>query len=361
VPVKVDSWLSHWLPLGQQLHAYTTKAQKGDGQTMPKIKRISKWLAPLVIAVTTFTAQAQTQAQTATGKTIRFVVPFGPGGAGDLTARIVAQKMSESMGQPIVIDNKPGAGGVVATNSVAKAPPDGLTLLLMTNSVAVTASMFKSLPYDTLKDLAPVTTLAYFDMVVVTSANSRFKSLPDMLAYARANPGKLNIGSINVGSTQNLVAQMFKSSAGIDAQVVPFNGTPALVTALRSGDIEVAVEIVAPMASQIKGGAVRGLAVLGGARTSDLPDVPTAAESGVANFNVRGWNGMGAPGGTPAALIEKFNREANAALSSPEVRKKLTDLSLDVRGSTPDQMAKLLQSEIPRWAQLIEQAGIPKQ
>jgi tripartite-type tricarboxylate transporter receptor subunit TctC len=231
----------------------------------------------------------------------------------------------------------------------------------MTNSVAVTASMFKSLPYDTLKDLAPVTTLAYFDMVVVTSANSRFKSLQEMLAYARANPGKLNIGSINVGSTQNLVAQMFKSSAGIDAQVVPFNGTPALVTALRSGDIEVAVEIVAPMASQIKGGAVRGLAVLGGARTSDLPDVPTAAESGVANFNVRGWNGMGAPGGTPAALIEKFNREANAALSSPEVRKKLTDLSLDVRGSTPDQMAKLLQSEIPRWAQLIEQAGIPKQ
>jgi len=200
---------------------------------MPKIKRISIWLAPLVIAVTTFAAQAQTQlqAQTATGKTIRFVVPFGPGGAGDLTARIVAQKMSESMGQPIVIDNKPGAGGVVATNSVAKAPPDGLTLLLMTNSVAVTASMFKSLPYDTLKDLAPVTTLAYFDMVVATAANSRFKSLQEMLAYARANPGKLNIGSINVGSTQNLVAQMLKSSAGIDAQVVPFNGTPALVTA----------------------------------------------------------------------------------------------------------------------------------
>jgi tripartite-type tricarboxylate transporter receptor subunit TctC len=361
VPVKVDSWLSHWLPLGQQQHAYTTKAQKGDGQTMPKIKRISKWLAPLVIAVTTFTAQAQIQAQTATGKTIRFVVPFGPGGAGDLTARIVAQKMSESMGQPIVIDNKPGAGGVVATNSVAKAPPDGLTLLLMTNSVAVTASMFKSLPYDTLKDLAPVTTLAYFDMVVATAANSRFKSLQEMLAYARANPGKLNIGSINVGSTQNLVAQMFKSSAGIDAQVVPFNGTPALVTALRSGDIEVAVEIVAPMASQIKGGAIRGLAVLGGARTSDLPDVPTAAESGVPNFNVRGWNGMGAPGGTPVALIDKFNREANAALASPEVRKKLTDLSLDVRGSTPDQMAKLLQSEIPRWAQVIEQAGISKQ
>lgn len=326
---------------------------------MPKTRSILQWGSLLLVVVFTFVTQ--THAQTASGKTIRFVVPFGPGGAGDLTARIVAQKMSESMGQPIVIDNKPGAGGVVATNSVAKAPPDGLTLLLMTNSVAVTASMFKSLPYDTLKDLAPVTTLAYFDMVVVTASNTRFKSLPEMLAFARSNPGKLNIGSINVGSTQNLVAQMFKSSAGIDAQVVPFNGTPALVTALRSGDIDVAVEIVAPMMSQIKSGAVRGLAVLGGARSPDLPEVPTAAESSVPNFNVRGWNGMGAPGGTPPALIEKFNREANAALASPEVRKKLTDLSLDVRGSTPDQMAKLLQSEIPRWAQVIEQAGIPKQ
>ena len=326
---------------------------------MPKTRSILQWGSLLLIVVFTFVTQIH--AQTATGKTIRFVVPFGPGGAGDLTARIVAQKMSESMGQPIVIDNKPGAGGVVATNSVAKAPPDGLTLLLMTNSVAVTASLFKSLPYDTLKDLAPVTTLAYFDMVVVTASNTRFKSLPEMLAFARSNPGKLNIGSINVGSTQNLVAQMFKSSAGIDAQVVPFNGTPALVTALRSGDIDVAVEIVAPMMSQIKSGAVRGLAVLGGARSPDLPEVPTAAESSVPNFNVRGWNGMGAPGGTPPALIEKFNREANAALASPEVRKKLTDLSLDVRGSTPDQMAKLLQSEIPRWAQVIEQAGIPKQ
>jgi len=326
---------------------------------MPKTRSILQWGSLLLIVVFTFVTQIH--AQTATGKTIRFVVPFGPGGAGDLTARIVAQKMSESMGQPIVIDNKPGAGGVVATNSVAKAPPDGLTLLLMTNSVAVTASLFKSLPYDTLKDLAPVTTLAYFDMVVVTASNTRFRSLPEMLAFARSNPGKLNIGSINVGSTQNLVAQMFKSSAGIDAQVVPFNGTPALVTALRSGDIDVAVEIVAPMMSQIKSGAVRGLAVLGGARSPDLPEVPTAAESSVPNFNVRGWNGMGAPGGTPPALIEKFNREANAALASPEVRKKLTDLSLDVRGSTPDQMAKLLQSEIPRWAQVIEQAGIPKQ
>jgi tripartite-type tricarboxylate transporter receptor subunit TctC len=306
------------------------------------------------------TALLPAQAQS-TPRTIRFVVPFGPGGAGDLTARIVAQKMSESMGQPIVIDNKPGAGGVVATNSVAKASPDGLTLLLMTNSVAVTASMFKSLPYDTLKDLAPITTLAYFDMAVVTGFNSRFKTLPELLAYARANPGRLNIGSINVGSTQNLAAQMFKSSAGIDAQVVPFNGTPAVVTALRAGDIDAAVEIVAPILGQIKGNALRALAVMGDTRAPDLPNVPTAAESGVPSFSVRGWNGMGAPGGTSPALISKLNREANAALTSPEVRKSLMDLSLDVRGSTPEQMSKLLQTEIQRWSQVIDQAAIPRQ
>jgi tripartite-type tricarboxylate transporter receptor subunit TctC len=320
-------------------------------------KLIQTCLALFLLLASSWTLQAQTT----TSKTIRFVVPFGPGGAGDLTARIVAQKMSESMGQSIVIDNKPGAGGVVAANAVAKAPPDGLTLLLMTNSVAVTASMFKSLPYDTLKDLAPISTLAYFDMMVLTPANSRFKSLSDLLTYARSNPGQLNIGSINVGSTQNLVAQMFKSSAGINAQIVPFNGTPALITALRSGDIDAAVEIVAPVLSQIKGNALRGLAVLGGVRSPDLPDVPTAAESGVPNFSVRGWNGMGAPGATPPALIEKYNREVNAALNSPDVNKKLTDLSLDVRGSTAEQMTKLLQTEIPRWAQVIEQAGIPKQ
>ncbi len=313
-------------------------------------------LSLLVISGAVLPAQAQS-----TGRSIRFVVPFGPGGAGDLTARIVAQKMSEFMGQPIVIDNKPGAGGVVATNAVAKAPPDGLTLLLMTNSVAVTASMFKSLPYDTLKDLAPITTLAYFDMVMVTSPNSKFKSLPDLLAYARANPGRLNIGSINVGSTQNLVAQMFKSSAGIDAQIVPFNGTPAVVIALRSGDIDAAVEVVAPIVGQIKGKALHALAILGDVRSPDLPEVPTAAENGVPNFGVRGWNGMGAPGGTPPTLISKLNHAANAALSSPEVKKSLMDLSLDVRGSTPEQMAALLQTEIQRWSQVIEKAGIPRQ
>jgi tripartite-type tricarboxylate transporter receptor subunit TctC len=315
----------------------------------------------LLLGVTA-TASSQAQAPSpASGRTIRFVVPFGPGGAGDITARILAQKMSDSMGQPIVVDNRPGAGGVVAATAVAKAAPDGLTLLLLTNANAVTAAMFKALPYDTLKDLAPVTTLAYFDMAVVTNADSRFKTLPEVLAYARANPGKLNIGSINVGSSQNLAAQMFKSSAGLDAQVVPFNGTPAVVNALRGGEIDIAVEILAPMLGQIKGNALRPLALLGDKRAAELPTVPTVAESGVPNFGVRGWNGLGTTGGTPAAVVERLNREANAALAAADVRKRLEDLNLEPRGSTPEQMARLLQSEIQRWNQVIDQAGIPRQ
>jgi tripartite-type tricarboxylate transporter receptor subunit TctC len=304
---------------------------------------------------------AQAQAQPAAGRTIRFVVPFGPGGAGDLTARILAQKMSESMGQTIVVDNRPGAGGVVAATAVAKAPPDGLTLLLLTNANAVSAAMFKSLPYDTLKELAPVTTLAYFDMAVVTAAESRFKTLAEVLAYAKANPGRLNIGSINVGSSQNLAAQLFKSSAGIDAQVVPFNGTPALVNALRGGSVDVAVEILAPMLGQIKGNAIRALAVMGEKRTTELPAVPTVAEGGVPRFGITAWNGLGTTGGTPAAIVERLSREANAALAAPDVRKRLEELNLDPRGSTPEQMATLLRSEIQRWNQVIDQAGIPRQ
>ncbi|MES2188344.1 MAG: tripartite tricarboxylate transporter substrate binding protein [Pseudomonadota bacterium] len=315
----------------------------------------------LMAAVAAAIAPAAAVAQSTSSRPIRLVVPFGPGGAGDLTARVVAQKMSESMGQPIVVDNKPGAGGVVAADTVAKAAPDGLTLLLMSNGTAVSAGLFKSLPYDTLKDFAPVSTLGYFDMAVVTSAESPYKTLPELLAYAKANPGKVNLGSINVGSSQNLAAEMFKASAGIDVQVVPFNGTPALVTALRGKQIDAAVEILAPMVTQIKGNALRALAVMGDKRTPELPGVPTVAQSGVPNFNVAAWNALAAPGKTPPALVERLSREANAALASPEVRKRLRDMYVEARGSTPGQLSKLLQSEIQRWTQVIEHAGIPKQ
>jgi tripartite-type tricarboxylate transporter receptor subunit TctC len=300
-------------------------------------------------------------AQTFPSKAVRIVVPFGAGGVADLTARTVAAKMAEGLGQSVVIENKPSAGGVVAGDAVAKADPDGHTLLLMSNGTAVSAGLFKSLPFDTLKDFAPISTLGTFDIAIIVPANSRFKTLGEVLAFARANPGKLNVGSINVGSTQNLAAELFKTAAGIDAQIVPFNGTPAVVTALRGGQVEVAVEILGPVMSQISAQALRALAVTGDKRAAVLPEVPTAKEAGVANLSASSWNGLAAPAKTPAAVIARLNKEITAALNAPDVKKKLADLNVDAQASSPEQTAALLASDIRRWGEVITRAKIPQQ
>ena len=300
-------------------------------------------------------------AQTYPPKPIRLVVPFGAGGVADLTARTVAQKMAEGLGQSVVIDNKPGAGGVVAGDAVAKAAPDGYTLLLMSNGTAVSAGLFKSLPFDTAKDFAPVSTLGFFDLSIVVADNSRFKTLGELLAYARANPGKLNVGTINVGSTQNLAAELFKTSAGVDVQVVPFNGTPAVITALRGGQIDAAVEILSPVVPQINARALRALAVMGEKRSATLPDVPTVAESGLKGFNVASWNAVAAPAKTPAAVVQRLNREIQAALKTPEVQKQLLAMHIEARGGSPEQLGQLLASETQRWGDVITRANIPRQ
>jgi tripartite-type tricarboxylate transporter receptor subunit TctC len=300
-------------------------------------------------------------AQPLSNRAIKIVVPFGAGGVADLTARVVARKMAENMGQPVVIENKPGAGGVVAGDTVAKAEPDGHTLLLMSNGTAVSAGLFKNLPFDTLKDFAPVSTLGYFDIAIVVPQGSPYKTLGELLTYAKANPGKLNIGTINVGSTQNLAAELFKSSAKVDAQVVPFNGTPAVITALRGGQIDAAVEILSPMLPQISAKALRALAVFGAKRSIVLKDVPTAAQSGLANFNVASWNALAAPSKTPKDIIVRLNKEVQAAVNSPDVKKSLLDLNIEASPSTPAQLSDLLNSEIKRWSGVIASAKIPTQ
>jgi tripartite-type tricarboxylate transporter receptor subunit TctC len=301
------------------------------------------------------------QAQTFPTKTIRIVVPFGAGGVADLTARTVAQKLSQSLGQSVVIDNKPGAGGVSAGDVVAKAEPDGHTLLLISNGTAVSAGIFKSLPFDTLKDFAPISTLASFDIAIVTPVDSPFKTLADLLAFAKANPGKLNLGTINIGSTQNLTAELFKSAASIDVQIVPFNGTPAVITALRGGQIDAAVEILGPVIPQISTKALRALAVTGAKRSAVLPDVPTAVESGVPGLVATSWNGLAAPAGTPAAVINRLNKDIVAAIHAPDVKSKLHALNVEAQSSSPEQAASLLASETKRWGDIISRARIPTQ
>jgi tripartite-type tricarboxylate transporter receptor subunit TctC len=292
---------------------------------------------------------------------IRIVVPFGAGGIADLTARAVAQGLGEGLKQSVIIENKPGAGGIVAGESVAKAEPDGHTLLLMSNGTAVSAGLFKSLPFDAQKDFAPIVTLGFFDIAVLAAANSRFQSMQEMLAYAKANPGKLNIATINIGSTQHLAAELLKTSAGVDFQVVPFNGSPAVLTALRGGQVDACIEILGPMMGQIASKAVRPLAVMGARRASVLADVPTVAESGVRGFDAASWNALAAPARTPPAAIALLNREANKALANADLRKQLAELNVTPAGGTPEQLRDLLASEIRRWSDVIARAKVPRQ
>ena len=315
-----------------------------------------------VVAALVWTALAATGwAQTFPSKAIHIVVPNGAGGGADLTARTVGQKISETLGQPVIVDNKPGAGGVLAGEMVANAAPDGHTLLLISSGTAVSASLFNALPYDTVRDFIPVAPLATFDMVIVTAEEGRFKTLAELVAWSRANPGKLNIGTPNIGTTQNLAAELFKSAAGLDIQIVPFNGTPAVINALRGGQIDAGLDILGPLQTQIKAKALRALAITGDKRSRMLPDVPTAQESGVTGFSAASWNGLAVPAKTPKDVIARLNKDIVAALHDPAVRKRLEDLNLDPHPGTPEQAAAMLNNDIKRWGDVIARAKIPKQ
>jgi tripartite-type tricarboxylate transporter receptor subunit TctC len=316
-----------------------------------------RWFAALVLAATAGAVAAQGYP----AKPVKIVVPYGAGGVADISARVVAQKMTQSMGQQVVVENKPSAGGILASEMVAKAEPDGHTLLFITNGNAVSESLFKSLPYNSVKDFAPVSTVGFFDFVFVTKADSDIKSLGDLIGRMKANPGKMNIGTVSVGSGQNLAAELFKSMAGVDAVIIPYKVTPGVVTAVRAGDVQLGVEILAPVLSQIKGGGLKALAVASSRRSAILPDVPTVAESGVAGYEASSWNGVAAPAKTPAAIVERLNKEVNAAVASPDVKKRLSDLGIDPRAGTPDELRNKLVSDIAKWKAVIEKAGIPKQ
>jgi tripartite-type tricarboxylate transporter receptor subunit TctC len=249
-------------------------------------------------------------------KPMRIVVPFGAGGVADLTARAVAQKLSTNLVQPVVIDNRPGAGGIVAAELVAKAEPDGHTLLLMSNGTAVSAGLFKSLPFNPRTDFAPVSLLGLFDIAIVVPEASAHKTLAELIAFGRANPGKLNIGTINIGSTQHLAAELLRTQANLIAQIIPYNGTPAVINALRGGQIDVVVEILGPLKPQINAKAVRLLGVMGAKRPQDLPQVPVVRElPGLSGFNVSSWNALAAPGKTPQAVVQRLSTELAKVLA----------------------------------------------
>ena len=268
-------------------------------------------------------------AQTYPTKPVRIVLPFGPGGVADITTRTIAPKMSDGLGQQVLVENMPGAGGIRAAEAVARAEPDGHTLLLLTNGNAVSPALFKT--------------------------------LREVLAAAKANPGKLNIGTISPGGTQHLAGELFRSTAGIDALVVPHKTTGEVVIGVRNGSLDVGVDFIAPLISGIKAGDLRALAVTAGKRQPQLTDVPTASEAGVKGYDVASWNAMAAPAKTPPAVIKRVHAELEKALTSPDVQKRFAELGVEPRPSTPDELRDFYFSEAKRWTRVVEAAKIPKQ
>lgn len=291
-------------------------------------------------------------------KPITIVVPFGPGGIADLTARAVGEAMGRSLGQAVVIDNKPSAGSIVGSSAVANAAPDGHTLLLMSNANAVSATLFRKLPFDPNASFAPVSLLGAFDLGLFVSGKGKLQTLQDFVTAAKAAPGKLTVGSIAVGSTQHLSAELFKTVAGVDVVVVPYKGSPAVITALRAGEIDMAFEIVGPMLAQVQSGDVRALAVTSNQRNAALPNVPTVAQSGVAGYDVASWNALAAPAGTPPAVVQRLNTAVREALATPAVQERLAKLGMQAQASTPADLQSHLQRETNRWADVIRSANI---
>jgi len=294
-------------------------------------------------------------------KPVRIVLPFGPGGVADITTRTLAPRLSDGFGQQVVVENMPGAGGIRAAETVARADPDGHTLLLLTNGNAVSQALFKSLPYDPVNDFATISTVSYFSMVIVTGANSKYKTLQDVIAEAKKNPGRLNIGTISPGGTQHLAGELFRSTAGIDALVVPHKTTGEVVIGVRNGSLDVGVDFIAPLVSGIRAGDLRALAMTAGKRFKGLPDVPTAIEAGVRGYDVASWNALAAPAKTPRAVIDRVHKELVKALAAPDVQSRFADLGVEPRASTPAELRELFISESRRWSRVVEAAKIPKQ
>jgi tripartite-type tricarboxylate transporter receptor subunit TctC len=316
---------------------------------------VKKFLAILSLA------PALALAQSYPNKPIHIVLPFGPGGVADITTRTIGPKLTESLGQNIIIDNMPGAGGIRASETVAHADPDGYTLLLLTNGNAVSKALFKSLPYDPLADFAMISTVGYFSMAIVTGESSKYRTLQDLLAAARANPGKLNIGTITPGGTQHLAGELFLSMAGIKAVVVPHKTTGEVVVGVRNGSLDAGIDFLAPLISPIKGGQLRALAVTAGRRFPGLPEVPTAMEAGVKGYDVASWNALAAPAKTPQPILDKLHDAVVKALAAPDLHKRFAELGVEPRPSTPQELKAFYTSEAKRWTEVVERAGIPKQ
>jgi len=313
------------------------------------------WLFALLLGGAIFAA-AQAQ-PSYPDRPIRIVIGFGPGGLADITMRLVGQKLTELTGQQVVIENRPSAGGIVAASAVTSARPDGYTLFVLSSGIAISRSLIKTMPFDPVADFAPISTVAYFDLLILAQAQSPLHSINDVIAAARANPGRFNVGTINPGSTQNLSAELLKAATGVNMTIVPYRSTPEVLTALLRDDIHVMIESYAALKAPIDDGRVRPIAATGETRSPMLPNVPTLRETGV-GAEVVGWNALVAPAQTPRPIVELLNRHVATIVAQPDFRQRLIELGTEARASTPEELGARLAADIDKWAAVIKQAGI---
>ena len=311
------------------------------------------------LVMTALVAASGASAQSYPSRPVRVIVPFPAGGAVDVLARMVGTKLSESLGQPVIIENKPGAGGNIASDLVAKSAPDGYTILQTTPGQAISPSLYRSLPYDAVKDLVPVTQLVSSYLVLVASQKSGITSVKDLIERAKAKPGVLNYGSSGVGNPLHLTMEMIKRAANLNIVSVPYRGDAQLNTALIAGEIDLAVLPFATSRGNIESGRLRGLAVTNDKRTPIFPDMPTIAEAGIP-ITSSSWQGYFVPAGTPPDVIARIQRDTNKAVNAPDLKARQATFANDTIGSTPAEFAAFFKKEMGQYARVIEEAKIPK-
>jgi tripartite-type tricarboxylate transporter receptor subunit TctC len=322
---------------------------------------ISKFLAKTVPLSLLLVCPLMSNAQTYPDKSIKILQGFAPGGNADAIARAVGGEISKGLGQSVVVEAQAGAGGTIAAGAVARAKPDGYTLLLATGGHAVAGALYNSLSYKTVQDFEMISTITYFPFLMVVSSEGKIANLPALMAQAKTNPGKIAYGTAGIGSTHHLAGELFASMAKLDLLHVPYRGDAGSITALLAGDVPVIIAPPTAVLSNIKAGKLKAIAVTGPQRWAGMPDVPTVAEQGVAGYDVRSWAGLMAPAGTPRPIIDRLNAEVLKSLQLPTIKSRLEEMGGDARGSTPEEMKAMVTSETQKWTQVVNNAKIPKQ
>jgi putative tricarboxylic transport membrane protein len=291
---------------------------------------------------------------------IRIIVPFAAGGVADISTRIVGEKLGNKLGQRFIIENTPGPGGIAAARAAISGGPDGYTLILVTNGTAISVPLFKALPFDPLKDFTPVSGMGNFDCVFAVSANSKYKTLADFIKAAKANPGKLNVGSIAVGSTQHLSVEYFKGAAQLDFTIIPYKGTPEATVALLRNDVDMIIEFPAALKGGLSDKSLVAIAATGPVSTKMLPGVPMASQAGVPTYEVTSWNSIWAPAGTPKDVIALLNKSMHEVVAEKDVQARLLELGIDAKASTPAEAEARMKADIDKWRKVIDAAGIER-